>query len=114
MKNQESMSQCGNENYNHNEASHSQANSRTQTHESSNSYDVYNYANVFFATEKINLPRDKVVEVQSNNSSPSHGFKQDVSPMTQKTNKNVVNIDPSINIGSFDSQQKSTNLQKQR
>lgn len=51
----------------------------------SNSYDVYKYANVFFTTEKIDLPRDKVVEINSNASSPSHGFKQGVSPMTTKT-----------------------------
>ena len=63
-ENQESMSQCGTDNYVPNEASHtSQSNSRGPTHESSNSYDVWNYANVFFATEKINLPRDKVIEV---------------------------------------------------
>jgi hypothetical protein len=41
----------------------------------SNSYDYYAYANVFFATEKINLPRGKVVEEDSVHSSPSHGFR---------------------------------------
>jgi hypothetical protein len=52
---------------------------------SSESYDLLNYAKVLFATERINLPRDKVVDAQSNQSSPSHGFKQEISPLTQIT-----------------------------
>lgn len=49
---------------------------------SSESYDLFNYAKVLFATEKINMPRDQVVDAESNQSSPSHGFKQEVSPIT--------------------------------
>ena len=32
---------------------------------------------MFFVTEKINLPREKVVKADSANSSPSHGFMMD-------------------------------------
>ena len=42
----------------------------------SNSYDIYNYTNVFFTTERIDLPREKVVHPNSIHSSPSHGFRQ--------------------------------------
>jgi len=47
-----------------------------QTDSHSQSYDYYAYTNVFFATEKINLPRGKVVEQNSIHSSPSHGFRR--------------------------------------
>jgi len=60
--------------------SHLMDGGRSNTYSISHSYDVYNYSNVFFATEKINLPRDRVVDVQSVNSSPSHGFRREISP----------------------------------
>ena len=60
--------------------------SGTKTNQSSSeSYDLLNYTKVLFATEKINLPRDNVVQAESNVSSPSHGFKQQISPITQVT-----------------------------
>lgn len=46
----------------------------------SHSYDFYAYQNIFFQTEKINLPRGKVVEENSIHSSPSHGFRRAASP----------------------------------
>ena len=108
-------SQYKSENFIQNEASHaSQSNSRGPTQESSHSYDDWNYANVFFATEKINLPRDKVVEVLSSNSSPSHGFKQDISPITQKTNKGLARVNEQVNIGSFENQDRDQNIPQQR
>jgi hypothetical protein len=48
----------------------------SNSYSNSHSYDIYNYSNVFFATEKINMPRDKVVNIESANSSPSHGFRR--------------------------------------
>lgn len=48
-----------------------------------NSYNIYNVQekkNVFFVTEKFNLPRERVVEADSCHSSPSHGFKNENSP----------------------------------
>jgi hypothetical protein len=53
---------------------------RSNTFSNSHSYDIYNYSNVYFATEKINLPRERVVDIQSANSSPSHGFRREMSP----------------------------------
>lgn len=51
-----------------------------------NSYNLYNFEtgnkNVFFVTEKLNLPREQVVLPNSNNSSPSYGFKHKFSPAT--------------------------------
>ena len=44
------------------------------------SYDFYAYSNIFFQTEKINLPRGKVVEEDSIHSSPSHGFRRAAKP----------------------------------
>ena len=54
------------------------SNNVTSSNESgtaSNSYDFYRHTTVFFQTEKINLPRGKVVEPDSCHSSPSHGFR---------------------------------------
>ena len=64
----------------------SHTNARSNTYSMSHSYDLYNYSNVFFATEKINLPREKVVDIQSANSSPSHGFRQQMSPIKPRSN----------------------------
>lgn len=50
------------------------------TDSNSYSYDFYAYSNIFFQTEKINLPRGKVVEENSIHSSPSHGFRRAASP----------------------------------
>ena len=59
-----------------NNSDKSNINAMTQgnTSSESNSYDIYNYANVFFTTEKINLPRGRVIKQKSCGSSPSHGF----------------------------------------
>ena len=63
----------------------SSSNNGTSSNESgtvtqSNSYDFYKHTNVFFQTERINLPRGKVVEPNSAHSSPSHGFRWSRSP----------------------------------
>lgn len=60
------------------ETSHLQSKSGTNTQ--SHSYDIYDYSNIFFATERINLPRGKVVKEDSVRSSPSHGFRRGGSP----------------------------------
>ena len=49
----------------------------TNTVSESCSYNIYDYSNVFFQTERISLPREKVVEINSIHSSPSHGFRED-------------------------------------
>ena len=53
------------------------------TDSNSYSYDFYAYSNIFFQTEKINLPRGKVVEEDSIHSSPSHGFRRAAKPEGQ-------------------------------
>ena len=68
-------------NEDHEETSHLQSKSGTNTQ--SHSYDIYDYSNIFFATERINLPRGKVVKEDSVRSSPSHGFRRGMSPGSQ-------------------------------
>lgn len=71
--------------YTQNDASKHETQSKTEM-TMTNSYNLYNYEqttkNVFFVTEKLNLPREQVVTPNSNNSSPSYGFKHKFSPAT--------------------------------
>lgn len=91
--NQEEMSHSGC--FEHQPCSKSlMSDSKVVTNESSNSYDIYHYTNIFFATEKFNLPREKVVDVQSCRSSPSHGFKQSFSP--NQMDRSLVDSDEMI------------------
>ena len=48
--------------------------SKTKSAQNSYSYDIFDCSKVFFSTERINLPREKVVIPETVHSSPSHGF----------------------------------------
>lgn len=71
----DAMSKCNNQ-----KSNDDQQNTNTCEESGSHSYDYLH--NVYFATEKINLPRGKVVEEESLRSSPSHGFRKAESPGT--------------------------------